>query len=577
MYMWTHLATLLLLLLFSSSCMLLVGSKWAPRRRRRGSLKRARFQAHAMGSSTRDPTSHSDPRGMAGGAAVRWVYDRTRRRGFGRRRRRDCMHQHQTEDEAFILSAALKWKPKKLHSFRSKRSIRKQKYVARKCRRRTRCIRTTTSSQSVRSRELFTSFATLRNSPDLRRCVSSSLASVLLVTIFLLLLNVPGASSGPLTTAKNPPVPIAYVSIRCPFNADSSSFYEGISNAESATFTPHLCPYDSSLHHAELSPITRCSVSSLMTPVLVQSAHNTSLTPPSIDELFPISALVETFIIPYDATIFPPFIQSCESVSPHQKSILLAQRASFALFVVFPIHMCSFSHIISSKYRDAHRSSTSTIFFLFVMFTLSTQSTSARIVPSDTSILGKSSYDLNDGHHVWAFFSFFTTMSFSLRIVLIPIVIASLVVLAMQRSIRVSMPNRLFADMVDPESLRNKTWLGSPNKKKHKIKKIKMNAKDREEARLHHIAHQSDYEKNKRQRRISECEKHASASKQKVDARIDEEAGLPAATRDVKHFSESMREECDMETCRARLYINYVHICAFVCSMRRPTFFLTTI
>ena len=65
----------------------------------------------------------------------RMVYDRMCRRHFGRRRNRGCLFE--VNDPSPITS----FRSKRLRSFRSERSIRKQKYIARKCRRRTRSLR----------------------------------------------------------------------------------------------------------------------------------------------------------------------------------------------------------------------------------------------------------------------------------------------------------------------------------------------------------------------------------------------------------------------------------------------------
>ena len=69
----------------------------------------------------------------------RMVYDRMRRRHFGRRRNRGCLFE--VNDPSSITSFCSKRKAHRLRSFRSERNIRKQKYIARKCRRRTRSLR----------------------------------------------------------------------------------------------------------------------------------------------------------------------------------------------------------------------------------------------------------------------------------------------------------------------------------------------------------------------------------------------------------------------------------------------------
>jgi len=61
--------------------------------------------------------------------------------------------------------------------------------------------------------------------------------------------------------------------------------------------------------------------------------------------------------------------------------------------------------------------------------------------------------------------------------------------------------------------------------------------------------------RSKRKQDLDEEEaEYVEGVNKKREERLEEEEGLSPATRDVKHFSEAMHDECDMEPCRVRQY-----------------------
>ena len=207
--------------------------------------------------------------------------------------------------------------------------------------------------------------------------------------------------------------------------------------------------------------------------------------------------------------------------------------------------------------------------FFLILFTLVTQSTCIRMTLSAKT--SHKSYtenlfnsppsardDIVNGAHrvraaLWVLFlcSILATSSFAVKRV----------------SQRAFAPNKRHADMVDPNSVSSKDWLGSPRYREsqgqqrarvEKLKKGRANnnstAKERQEKRRDKAAQNALFQRNKKQRFVIDCENDAHEAKEKENARLNEEIDLPLSTRDVKHFSESMHDECDMEPCRVCLF-----------------------
>jgi len=115
-------------------------------------------------------------------------------------------------------------------------------------------------------------------------------------------------------------------------------------------------------------------------------------------------------------------------------------------------------------------------------------------------------------------------------------------VLALRRGSRTRISNRLHVDTVDPEDVRAKDFRNSPLKKT-------VNQAASRRADENDKLRQAQSRAKRKDALHTEDAKYEEGANRRKDARLDEEEGLSPATRDVKHFSEAMHDECDMEPC----------------------------